>query len=122
MFNIFILLKRHDLKTIRLKLAAIYVLNVTDIIFTLYLLSTGIFIEANSIMKSIIGNDMTFSIKVMLPAILIAYIAVRLSRASDKQLHGANIIVNLCLIFYAAINVFHIIWCSFSICWSLLNF
>jgi hypothetical protein len=121
MIIISIIFKSYDLKAIRLKLAAIYVLNVTDIVFTLYLLSTGIFIEVNSIMNSVIGNDMTFSVKVILPAVLIAYIAIRLSKASDKQLHRANLIVNICLIFYSVINVFHMIWSSYSIYWSLLN-
>ena len=43
-------LKTGDLSSIRRKLIALYIFNVTDIVFTLFLVNTGMFLEANTIM------------------------------------------------------------------------
>ena len=116
MVSIFDLLKRCDLKVVRQKLFATYILNITDILFTIYLLHTGAFIELNSFMNKIINSSsMVFLIKILLPGVLIFLLCLRLAKANIKQLYKANIIIDACLIFYIVINLSHIIWSSYML-------
>jgi len=105
-------LKSKDLNSIYKKLTALYILNVTDIIFTLFLINTGLFIEANYIMSNIININQLLSvlIKVFVPLILFVCIAFRMRNAREKQLYNANILMNIALISYFLINISHIIW------------
>lgn len=121
MVIIFELLKRYDLKIVRQKLFATYILNITDILFTIYLLHTGAFIELNLFMNKILNSSGSiFLVKILLPGILILLLCLRLSKANIKQLYKANIIIDGCLIFYIAINLSHIIWSSFMVYISIL--
>ncbi|MBU3160438.1 hypothetical protein KPL37_11855 [Clostridium frigoris] len=107
------LIKRSDLALIRKKLITIYILNVTDIIFTIFLLNTGMFMEVNSIMAPLVNNRKLFSIiiKLVIPFVLLLVVSKRMKDATEKQLHQANIMINGCLILYVLINISHIIWC-----------
>ena len=106
------LIKTSDLALIRKKLITIYILNVTDIIFTIFLLNTGMFMEVNAIMAHLVNNRKLFSIiiKLVIPFVLLLVVSQRMKEATEKQLHQANIIINGCLIFYGLINISHIIW------------
>jgi hypothetical protein len=117
----FVLLRRCDLKTIRLKLIAIYILNVLDIIFTLLLVKTGLFIEGNYLMGQIINNGaLTLIVKVIIVGALVAILYKRIEKATIKQLAISNIILNSCLGLYLLINLSHIVWATLSlICYSI---
>lgn len=105
-------LKVKDLNSIYKKLIGLYILNVTDIIFTLFLINTGLFIEANYIMSNIININQLFSvlIKVLIPLILLASVAFSMRNADEKQLYKSNILINIAFIVYLLINISHILW------------
>lgn len=107
----------HDLKSYKLfkfkyKLFSLYLLNVLDILFTLYLLNTGMFIEVNPIMIKIVDSVyISIIVKIVFPALLLLAIYIRIQSASLKQLIISHRIINIILIFYTSINISHII-CS----------
>lgn len=105
----------HDIKSYKLlhfkyKLLSLYLLNVMDILFTLYLLQTGLFIEINPLMINIVSNIQTsIMVKILFPAFLLLALYIRIQSASLKQLIVSHRILNMILIFYIAINISHII-------------
>ncbi|MBU3188762.1 DUF5658 family protein [Clostridium bowmanii] len=105
-------LKTRDLGSIKRKLITMYILNVTDIIFTILLVNTGMFLEVNAVMAPFVNNRQLLSIilKVVIPFVLLLGVYKRIKEATEKQLYQSSIIVNGCLIFYGLINVFHIVW------------
>ena len=108
-------LKNCALKNINTKLFILYLLNVTDIFFTFLLLNTGYFIEANIFMVKLTQNPLLgILVKVLLPGILLLYIYKRIKKASDTQLKISNTFLNIITIFYATINIFHIIFLTFT--------
>lgn len=108
-------IKNYSLRNIRNKLAIIYVLNVTDIIFTLFLLNTGLYTEVNIIISKAIKTPIAgFFLKIILPGILFIFIYFRMKTATDKQLKQSNFIINGAIVLYSLINSFHIL------CFSLL--
>ena len=93
------------------KCIVLYILNVTDIIFTYKLLDTGEFIEANGIMNMIIPNKLiTIIVKVFIVLFLLIYLYIRLKEADETQKKICNILITMLLIFYTLINVSHIYW------------
>lgn len=111
MTNYFTLLLRKDLNSIKKKFIVLYLLNITDIIFTLYLINTGLFREANVIMASIINNEiLSVIVKSVIPLALLIIIYNRMKEATEKQLLQSNRIIIGSLIFYGLINVSHVIW------------
>lgn len=50
-------IKQSSLSTIKIKLIILYILNISDILLTLILVRTGLIIEANPVMASIIENS-----------------------------------------------------------------
>ncbi|HEY8889341.1 MAG TPA: DUF5658 family protein [Clostridium sp.] len=55
------LVKTRDLDSIKKKLITIYILNGTDIIFTIFLVNTGMFIEVNAVMALLVNNRQLFT-------------------------------------------------------------
>ena len=101
----------YKLESLKIKFILIYLLNVTDIIFTLLLLRTGKFMEANGIMRNVIDNEvLSMAIKILVPLVLITIIYLRMKKASEKQLIISNRIINACLILYILINMSHLVW------------
>lgn len=99
-----------SLNNIKSKFIIIYVLNITDVIFTLILLKTGYYMEANFLMAKVVDNHLTsFIIKVLLPAALFFYLYIRMQKASIRQLKLSNIFITFILILYTAININHLI-------------
>lgn len=95
---------------IRRKLIVLYVLNVTDLIFTYHLLATGFFYEWNGFVRLLMNSDAaTAGVKIVLPAVLLSYVAVRMNDATDRQLQQASLLVNLMLFPYMLLNVWHIV-------------
>jgi hypothetical protein len=104
-------IKNYNLQFIKGKFIGIFILNVTDILFTLYLLSTGLFYEGNPVMSRVTENiSASLFLKIVIPLTLIIYIYIRMKKATEKQLFYANIIINGCLGFYLMINLLHIVW------------
>jgi len=104
-------IKNYELKNIRKKLTILYILNVTDIVFTLVLLQTGYFKEVNIFMQNIVESPLiSFLLKIILPAILLFILYKRISLASKRQLYKANIGITISLTLYALVNLSHLIW------------
>jgi hypothetical protein len=104
-------IKNYNLEVIKKKLLILYVLNVTDIIFTLILLSTGFYMEANTLMADVVQNPLTsLALKTILPAALLLFIYIRMAKATDNQLKQSNFILNIAAAGYALINVSHLVW------------
>ena len=101
-------IKKYTLDNIKYKLIILYLLNVTDIFFTLILLSTGLFIEANILMaKAVESISDSFLLKILLPAVLLFSISIRMKKASNHQLKNSNTIINIAIGFYSLINISH---------------
>ncbi len=104
-------IKSHKLDTIRKKLMILYLLNVTDIIFTLALLQTGFFSEVNIFMVNAVQSPVTsFLLKVILPAFLLYYLYRRICQSDPSQLRATNIGINISLSIYALVNLSHVLW------------
>jgi hypothetical protein len=103
-------IKTYTLENMKHKLLILYLLNVTDIIFTLLLLTTGFYIEANILMaKAVQSLFASFVLKILLPAALLFYIYVRMKAASENQLKQSNSLLNIATAVYVLINIFHLI-------------
>lgn len=101
---------------LRNKMIFVYVLNVTDIIFTLILCGTGAFIEANPLAALFTGSTAAALIaKSLIPAALLIYLYCRLRNAAERQRKKANISLGALLILYSLINISHITWLSVMI-------
>lgn len=86
-------------------------------IFTLVLLKTGCFIEANPLMVNIVQNLTTsLLVKIVLPAVLLVFLYFRIQKATEKQLRKGNFIINGIVLMYMSINIFHLI------CFSILAY
>nr|WP_284703752.1 DUF5658 family protein [Clostridium swellfunianum] len=86
-------------------------LNISDIILTLLLLDTGVFMEANIFMKALVKSEIvSFFIKFGVPLVLLYVVYRRIKLASEKQLQIGNTLINGCLIFYSLINLSHLFW------------
>ncbi|MDU6807573.1 MAG: DUF5658 family protein [Clostridium sp.] len=90
----------------------LFLLNATDIIFTLILLSTGLFIEVNIIMVNIVESLMVaLGLKFGLIGGLIGLEYKRIEQDTERQLFGANIAIGVVLVVYVIINIMHVLWC-----------
>lgn len=101
----------YKLANLRIKMLVLYLLNVTDMLLTFLLLSTGYFIEANILMAMIVENSIPcFVIKVVFIALLLKYIGIRMEKATIKQLRQSNLLINGILILYILVNTLHFTW------------
>ena len=106
-------IKTYTIDNIKQKLLILYLLNVTDICFTLLLIDTGFYIEANLLMAKAVQNLLvSFLLKIVLPAALLFYVYIRMKKANEKQLKQSNIILNIATAVYFIINISHLIWFS----------
>ncbi len=97
--------------SIKSKLKILYILNITDIIFTLILLKTGLFKEVNSIMLFIVDSiTLSILVKVGLVGFLIYYLIKRMKKATYKQLKISNTIIVVAVFIFLIINLSHIIY------------
>lgn len=104
-------LRAYDLKSMRGKLIALYALNVSDALLTFLLIRTGCFREANFLLKGVVLNfGEMFLVKIVFPAVLIAWLYFRIHSATEKQLKPGNIAVNSALLLYTSVNILHFVW------------
>lgn len=103
---------------IKRKFVLLYVLNVIDIVLTLLLLETGMFIEANGIMEGIVTNPViSMLIKVGVVGVLLIIVYKRMIRATKKQLKIASYILNFAIGIYIIINISHLVWVDMYFRW-----
>ncbi|QAA33282.1 DUF5658 family protein [Clostridium manihotivorum] len=104
-------LKNYTLSSIKIKLIIIYLLNVTDIFFTLILINSGYFYEGNSIISPLVTKPFeAILLKLTLPGALILILNHRIKKATTSQLSLSNLAIDGCMIMYLIINCFHIAW------------
>lgn len=109
-------IKGYDLNNIKNKLGLLYFLNVMDILFTVILLKTGLFVEANPFMVPIVNNPVKLSIiKIIFPALLLAFLFFRIRKAKEHQLIISNKIINGALCGYILLNLSHLFWLNFNL-------
>lgn len=101
-------IKCHTLPNIQKKLILLFILNVLDIVFTLILLPTGLFVEANTLMANIVESPIVaLGLKFGVIGGLIGLEYKRIVDATERQLFWANVV----LVGYVIINVMHVLWC-----------
>ncbi|AKL96004.1 hypothetical protein CACET_c25590 [Clostridium aceticum] len=104
-------IKNCSLESIKSKLLILYLLNVTDIIFTLLLLRTGLYIEINAFMASVVESPIaSLLLKIILPAVLLIMIYFRIQKATAEQLKKSNLLISGAIAVYALINLSHLLW------------
>lgn len=115
------LLKKYDLAAVKSKFFIIYILNITDIFFTLYLLNSQMFVEANFFMRAVVKNfGESILLKVAVPLVLLYVLFKRMKSATITQLLISNKIINICLFLYIGINMFHILWVTILIFYPIM--
>lgn len=91
------------------RLFLLFLLNMSDWICTLALLSTGMFEEANPLMKNIIESPLLgFLVKAALPFCLILFAVSKLKVADSRQLIVSNNIALFGVAVYLLINIYHL--------------
>jgi len=104
-------IKDYKLVVMKKKFLLLYLLNVSDIIFTVLLLQTGYFEEVNVFMVNAVRSPIaSILLKIILPAILLYLIYNRMKDSDQVQLKAANIAVNIALTIYVLVNLSHIVW------------
>jgi hypothetical protein len=104
-------IKAHSLINIRKKLIILYILNVSDLIFTLALLETGFFRELNIFMVNAVQNPIiSIVLKIVFPAALLYFLYRRISLSDSEQLRATNVGLLMSLTLYALVNISHIVW------------
>ena len=102
------------------RLFLLFMFNISDWICTLALLSTGLFKEANPLMRGIIENRAAgFFIKVILPFSLILYAVSKIKDADRKQLMLSNNIALFGVAVYFLLNVYHLV--CFAMAFTIIN-
>ena len=104
-------IRNYSLDSIKTKLKIIYALNVFDIVATVLLYNTGLFLEVNSFMELFLGDPIiAISIKVMLPGALLFIMFKRMHYATEKQLKISNVALEVLMLYYGLIACSHILW------------
>jgi len=104
-------IKSYSLDFLKKKFIILYLLNVTDIIFTLLLLKTGLFAEVNFLMiKAVQSPVASIILKIIVPAILLFYLYSRIKSADEANLKASNIAINISLTIYTLVNLSHLVW------------
>lgn len=100
------------------KLFFLYALNLTDWLCTEALLATGRFFEANPIMNPVLNSFLpTLLIKIIMPLALTVLSAVLFKLSNAEETRVGNILLNIGIIAYTLINLWHII--NFILLFSL---
>lgn len=104
-------IKAYNLINIRKKLILLYLLNVSDLIFTLTLLRTGLFKEANIFMVYAVEYPIiSIILKVILPAGLLYLLYKKICISDVTQLKATNVGLLISLTLYSLVNLSHLVW------------
>lgn len=91
------------------RLTLLYVLNLADWLCTEALLASGKFVEANPVMRPVMGQfPMTLLIKVALPLFLVLLCALIYRLAGEIESKFANAMLLIGLVAYSLVNLWHI--------------
>ena len=91
------------------RLTLLYVLNLADWLCTEALLESGKFVEANPVMRPVMGQfPMTLLIKVALPLFLVLLCALIYRLAGEIESKFANAMLLIGLVAYSLVNLWHI--------------
>lgn len=116
MLSIIRIIKTSDVKMIRMKLIALYMLNVLDALLTHIMMSTGHFYEMNVLLAEIVINTAAFlGLKIFVPGVLVFLLCIRISSATERQLRLGNIPVNISLFLYILVDLNHALWMIYLI-------
>lgn len=95
---------------VKKRLFLLFMLNLSDWICTLTLLKTGLFKEANPLMRSVITSyPLGFALKVIMPFSLIVYAFMKLKDADRRQILISNNIALAGVGVYFLLNLYHLI-------------
>lgn len=104
-------IKDYSYNNLKRKFILLYILNVVDIVFTLYLLETGLFLEVNTVMIQIVDKPIiSLILKVGLIGVLLFVLYKRMEVATNRQLKIGSWIVNIAIVVYILINISHLLW------------
>ncbi len=104
-------IKSNSLEIMRKKLVLLYALNISDILFTLFLLQTGYFKEVNILMAGAVKNPaVSLMLKIIIPALLLYYMYRQQLSAEEEQRKASNVAVNISLSIYCFVNITHLVW------------
>ncbi len=98
------------------RLFLLFMLNMSDWVCTLALVSTGVFEEANPLMKNVISMPMLgFLVKVALPLVMILAALPRLKNSDERQVLLSNRVCLCGVLIYVLINLYHLF------CFGIVN-
>jgi len=104
-------IKNYNLNGVKKKLIIIYILNVIDIVFTIALIKSGWFTEANGFMQSLVQSTlMSYVVKITIPATILFYIYMRVKNSDKKTLKMTNIGLLIPLIMYIGVDILHVMY------------
>lgn len=104
-------IKNYSLDSIKTKLKIIYALNVFDIVATVLLYNTGLFLEVNSFIELFLENPViAISIKIILPGALFLIMFKHMHDANEKQLKISNVALEVLMLYYGLIACSYILW------------
>lgn len=110
------LLKNDTILCTKKRLFLLFMLNLSDWVCTLALISTGFFEEANPLMRGVVSNPVLgFAVKIFVPLIFILLAVSKLSNADKKQVLTSNNIALLGVSVYTLLNLYHVI------CFAILH-
>ncbi len=99
---------------VRLRMLLLYALNVLDMIITKFLLETGKFREVNPVMALALQSDWaTLLLKLLLPAMLMAYLDQRLKIVDARHLRLAAGALEFLIAAYSLVSLLHL-WLYWS--------
>lgn len=104
-------IRNYQIESLKKKMILLYILNVTDIILTWVLLTTGFFKEVNVFMVNAVESPtLSIVLKVILPALLLLYLYKRNDVEDISGLRSTNIGINISLGLYTIVNITHFVW------------
>ena len=104
------ILKNDTVLCTKKRLFLLFMLNMSDWICTLALLSTGCFEEANPLMRNVIASPfLGFAVKILLPLMFIAFALSKVNDADSRQILVSNNIALFGVSVYLLLNIYHII-------------
>lgn len=104
------ILKNDTILCTKKRLFLLFMLNMSDWLCTLALLSTGYFEEANPLMKNVIASPILgFAVKILIPLAFIILALTKVRDADDRQILVSNNIALFGVAMYLMINIYHIL-------------
>lgn len=91
------------------RLFLLFILNVSDWLCTLALISTGYFEEINPLMKNVVASPLLgFVVKIFVPLIFVLFALSKVKESDSRQLLISNNIALFGVAVYVLLNIYHI--------------